>query len=442
MTDLEALMWRLGARYPERRSTMTLVIRFDHPVPSQVVLDRLAAVAAAVPRLRARVVLPVLPLAPPTWETNPDFDISAHLRRARGRDGRPLDLMRVATDVVSRPFADGRPPWTAVFVPAVAGSPGSGLVLHLHHSYTDGVGGLLLAAALFDLPDGAELLAPAPDPPSPERGVWPELAAELEGSARLVGRVLPWAIRSLAGEPDAAAAVSETAQYLAGQLAAVSGPSSPIMASRSGGLHLDHLGVPLLEMRAAGRELGATVNDVFLSGLLGGLARYHDKHGALPPSIRLGIPMSTRDPGRGDMHNQLFAAALRGPLAVRDPDQRTRLVHEMVGEARRAPLSELVEDLAGFGRRLPGAESLLALVTRALDVVASNVPGPPGDLRLGGVRVAEMVPFGPRSGAALNATLLSYAGSAHIGLNVDPVAVPDHDVLLDCLRTGFDELVG
>jgi diacylglycerol O-acyltransferase len=443
MTDLEALMWRLGARYPGRGSTMTLVVAFEGKVPEEAVGERLASAVTAVPRLRARVSVPALPMTPPCWEPDPDFDLSTHLRRASVAAGGPLDLLRVAADVVSQPLAIDRPPWRAVFVPTVSGpdSSGSGLVLHLHHSYTDGVGGLELAASLFDMPPGVADQAGPPEEGSESAGIGHDVAFELEQVVRLAGRLVPWAARSFRDPVEAATFVSEAARFLRDQLQAASGPTSPIMSARSARVALSSVALSLDEMRRVGRLIGTTVNDVFLSGLLGGLALYHEKHGALPPSLRVGIPMSTR-PASGssepDMHNQLFAAVIRGPLAVRDPDERTRLVHEIVSQARGSPLFGFVDDLAGVGRRLPRAESLLALASGSLDLVASNVPGPPQALHMCGVPVAGMIPFGPRSGAAVNATLLSYSSRAHVGLNVDLASVPDLDVFIDCVRGGFE----
>ena len=50
-------------------------------------------------------------------------------------------------------------------------------------------------------------------------------------------------------------------------------------------------------------------------------------------------------------------------------------------------------------------------------------------------------PFGPMSGAAANITLMSYLDEAQIGVNVDPAAVTDPDVFVECLRDGFDEVL-
>jgi hypothetical protein len=78
---------------------------------------------------------------------------------------------------------------------------------------------------------------------------------------------------------------------------------------------------------------------------------------------------------------------------------------------------------------------------RGVDFVTSNVPGPPFPIYLSGARVVSQFPFGPMAGAAANITLLSYVDDLNIGVNTDPAAVPDPDVLLDCLQEGFDEVL-
>jgi diacylglycerol O-acyltransferase len=73
--------------------------------------------------------------------------------------------------------------------------------------------------------------------------------------------------------------------------------------------------------------------------------------------------------------------------------------------------------------------------------VASNVAGSPVPLYLGGARVERLVPFGPRSGAALNVTVLSYAGRLSVGLHIDPAATPDVVQLVSCLQEGLDDTI-
>ena len=74
------------------------------------------------------------------------------------------------------------------------------------------------------------------------------------------------------------------------------------------------------------------------------------------------------------------------------------------------------------------------------DFLASNVPGVPAPMWLEGSRIVRFYPFGPTAGAALNVTLMSYNGVCCIGVNADAAAIPDPDVLTDCLRAGFAEV--
>jgi hypothetical protein len=41
----------------------------------------------------------------------------------------------------------------------------------------------------------------------------------------------------------------------------------------------------------------------------------------------------------------------------------------------------------------------------------------------------------------LNVTLMSYCGTCYVGVNIDTGAVPDPNVLMDCLQNGFDEIL-
>jgi hypothetical protein len=49
--------------------------------------------------------------------------------------------------------------------------------------------------------------------------------------------------------------------------------------------------------------------------------------------------------------------------------------------------------------------------------------------------------FGPTTGSAVNVTLLSYRGTCCVGFTVDAGAVPDGDVLMECFRQGFEEVL-
>jgi diacylglycerol O-acyltransferase len=429
MTALEALMWRLGRHGVA--TTMGLVVEFDGPLDAAAVEARLTQVVARVPRLAERVRPPALPMVPPAWEPHPSFDLANHFGVA------DAPWPAAAAGLFGDGFGPGRPPWRAVLASAEPGR--SALVLFLHHSYTDGVGGVKLMAELFD---GLSESPPArPFSSSRPVGLGADLAEEMGRTARSMARALPWAgraVRDAAADPGGTLeALDRWVTAAAPTVAAVRAPASPLLAGRSDGQALDRLHLSLGPMRETAKRLGATLNDVFLAALLEGLALYHDKHGSRAPTLRLGIPISAPSAGPTSMHNQVVGALLRAPLGAVDFEERVRLLHLMVLDARSQPWAPLIEDLAGLALRFPGVENVVARAGRGLDVLASNVPGVPFDLFLGGVRVHRMVPFGPRSGAAVNATLLSYGDGASIGLDMDPAAFPEPGVLVDCVRAGF-----
>ena len=462
-------MWRLGRHDPRMRSTMTLVVACAGRIDERALAARLTRVCELVPRLRDRIVAGPLAAIPPRWVPDPHFDLSRHLDGAVA----PAGLLGVAESVVATDFRPDRPPWRAVLVRTAGGD---GLVLHLHHSYTDGLGGVRLVAELFssesqseagwdrepgsrwdagaDVADGAAAGGSAAGGTgaaggsggdgSPLEQLWADLEDEAHRAVRLAGRAVPWAVRSVVAARRQPAGLLEAADRIRRQLAAQAGaatsPASPLMVRRSAGLGLHSLTLPLDGLRAAGKRVGGTVNDAFLAGLLGGLRDWHRKHGPVPPSLRLAIPINSRGGAAGlDMVNQIFGAVLRGPMGPLDFDETARLVHEMVGAARHQPLQAVVHDAADVAARTPGLVPVLAGALSSMDVLASNVPGPPWTLWLGDAEVTAMIPFGPRSGAALNATLISYRDAAHLGLNVDPAAVGDPGVLLDCIEAAFAE---
>ena len=79
-------------------------------------------------------------------------------------------------------------------------------------------------------------------------------------------------------------------------------------------------------------------------------------------------------------------------------------------------------------------------MTSANDVQASNVPGVPHPVYIAGARITRMYPFGPLPGCAAMITLISHDGTCCIGINTDPAAVTEPDVLVEGLRAGLAEV--
>jgi hypothetical protein len=80
-------------------------------------------------------------------------------------------------------------------------------------------------------------------------------------------------------------------------------------------------------------------------------------------------------------------------------------------------------------------------MTRTIDLQASNVRGLERTAYIAGARVEQTYAFGAAPGPAVMVTLLSYTGACCITVNVNAAAVPDHELLVRCMREGLDEAV-
>jgi len=453
MGDADALMWSIE-KDPMLRSTITSVLVFDRPIDHGRLVDKVERAGRVLPRLRQRVVANTFSIAPPRWEFDPSFDLRYHLRfvGAPG-EGTLRDALGIAAAEAMSSFDLARPLWQMIVVDGMADDTAA-VVVKLHHTITDGIGGVKLGMHLFDLEELPSAdPGPLPDAPvvhvmSQWERVLDALGHEQRQGLDLASRLIPAAAGSLAHlawEPaETIRRAGEMAESLARLLAPAGKPLSPVMSGRSLSVDLDTLSVPLADAKAAAKAAGSRLNDFFVAGVLGGLRRYHDLHGVAPEALRMGMPISLRPPGGADVGgNQFVPTRFLVPLQIDDPVERMRALHDLVASQRAEPALGMVDAVSLVTRKLPKAAQIGVLggLLRAVDVITSNVPGVPIPLYLAGAKLEAQFPFGPRSGAAVNVTLLSYLDGLFIGVNSDPAAVPDHAAFMASLRDGFDEVL-
>lgn len=407
---------------------------------------RAEVLTAHLPRLAQRIEAGPSALSKPRWVPDAGFDPAWHVRVVRAPTPSGLDgVLRLVEPLAAEGIDRARPPWQLLLVEDVDGDGGAAVIIRLHHVCTDGVGALRLASVLFDLAPGA---AP-PQPPSPaaaasgpRRAHAGPAGVAMWRSLSIVRRHLPNLVataREAFSDPEPRAQANVDLVRSVARLATPGVPPlSPIMTGRSLASHLGAIDVDLRRAASAGRAAGGTINDVFVAGLLEGLRCYHDIHGHRPEALRIGVPINLRTDGTDASVSNAFAPArITAPLQILDPARRIAAVHGLVLSERHQPAHDVIGPLAGVVHRLPMARAAMRAALRSLDAMASNVPGPPVPLWLGPAQVTGLYPYGPRSGAGLNVTLLSHEGTARIGVHADPAATPDHGVLVDCLRHGL-----
>jgi diacylglycerol O-acyltransferase / wax synthase len=451
MTEFEALMWR-AEQNPRLRSTMMAVYLLDC-VPDW---KRLAAAhewgTRMIPRFRQKVVDPPLHLGSPTWVSDPDFDLGYHLRRVQlPPPGTFRQLLDLAEQVAMTPFDRARSPWETVLVEGLEGDRAA-YFLKIHHSMSDGQGGIQLLGLLHSRKRAPSSEKPMPEPPDPERAspasvLSGQLMRRARGAPGSAGRLLSRAARgALDTVAHPGATLDEAARFgrsLGRVLARPPAEPSPLLSNRSLSWRFGALDVTLDELKRAAKAAGGSLNDAYVSALLGGFRLYHERQGETIEELPMAMPISLR---RGDhpMGGNRFAGArFAAPAGEPDPAERIRAVHDFVLTAREEPALDALGMIAPVLNRLPTSlvsQWYLAQTTE-LDLQASNVAGIPYDAYIAGAKIERIYPFGPLPGCAVMATLLSHAGTCCIGINCDPAAVTDPELFFECQHDGLDEVL-
>jgi len=448
LSAAEALMWRTSNDH-RARSTGVMIELLD----CEPDWDRLVAAhdrfTQRVPRLRERVVEPPMPLVPPAWSPDPHFDLDYHLQRVRlPGDGSLAELHALAAQFTARPFDPERPPWEALLVLGLTGGRAAYL-FKPHHSLSDGIGLL----QLLDLghAHGREP-SPADDKPMPK----PRKKESPEGL--LINRLATTAVTAPAGAVREALSVAgrfvgdpigattdavKFAMSLRRVLTPPDAPHSPALTGGGSGYRMDTFDVSFDELKAAAKAAGGSLNDAFLSAILGGVRRYHEKLSFTVDSMPVAIPVSLRTDADPMGANKFAGARFVAPVGEPDPKARIAAIHDFIVDARMEPALGFLDLLAPVLSRLPGIvlSRLVGEMTGLSDLQASNLGAIGRPLYLAGARVTRVYPVGPRPGIPAMVTMLTYDGTCCIAVNYDPDAITDAHAFSACLREGFEEVV-
>jgi WS/DGAT/MGAT family acyltransferase len=440
---------------PTNRMVIVGVLVFDTPLD----YDRLrAAVEARMLRYRRFRMRPVEGSTGTWWEEARRFDLANHVLRAPlPADAGPPALKRLAGRLASRPFARGRPWWEFHLVERYGS--GSALIARFHHSYADGIAliGVMLSLTdpSADAPVDAAPARPGRAARSDAEGFLAQLLAPLSsaasGALRLSGEALEKYV-ALLRNPQKVIEYARIAGSVAAevaQLATMPDDSRTRFKGKAGAKKVVAWAepLPLDEVKAVGRALGCSVNDVLLATAAGALRRYlaakGDRVGGV--ELRAMVPVNLRPPrDDGELGNRFGLVTLLLPVGIANPLARLYEVHRRM-EALKTSYQPLVAfgllALAGLLPRVAQQEMLDLLASKATAVM-TNVPGPQQPLFLAGARLAQIMFWVPQSGdIGMGVSILSYAGGVQFGLITDAGMVPDPERVIAGFRPEFERLL-
>lgn len=444
LSQNDTIMWMVEAD-PLLRSTILGVVLLDGVPEWTRLRARVEEVSHHISALRDMVV-PV-PLHPTTlrWIPDPQFDLDYHLRHIQLPAGSGLqDLLDWTRTSAMGGFDSSRPLWEFTLVEGVGDQ--AAFVMKAHHVVTDGIGAVQLAAHLFDFEEspakGKRTARPTAERHSSISILRDVVAHDAQGMLDLARQQLTSAVPNLLhavrNPQQVAHDVVETAMSVARMLAPATHPKSAVMVGRMTASNYRVVEVPTQRLRASAKAANGKLNDSFLAGITAGLHRYHELHGEAVDELRVAMPISQREAEHTEGGNHVTVMRFTLPVAATSVTERIGAMHQVVDEIRHERSLEHTEAIAGFLNLMP--RGVIGAMLKGVDFLASNVPGVPVPMWLEGQRVVRFFPFGPTAGSAVNITLMSYDGTCCIGANMDAAAIPDPDVLAQCLRDGFDEV--
>jgi len=451
LSSFEYMMFRADADARSRTSLMFIETLDVMPDLARL-RDQIERTSRVLPRLRQHVVAPLVPLSPARWVFDPDFILDYHFRRvALPAPGSFRQLLDLAQVLHAAPLDLSRPLWEVTLVEGLAEEESKAAILwKLSHTVTDGVGGMVLDQMIHQ--EQRDVVAsPLPPVPVPEdvtaldlttRAVKRLPISVLKGSVARIGDAARLAQRGVRHPVGSASSVVKLVAELRSFAGAPPAEPSPLLSRRSLNRRYEALDFPLARLRAGAKSQGCSVNDGYLAAMAGALGRYHQRLGVPLDAIALAMPVNARDASSKAAGNEWSAVTLRLPLNETDVARRLHAVREQVLTVRTDSTLNPAKIVAPLTAWLP--QQMLAGAgtgSMGFDIQASNVPGNSSDRYIAGARITRSIPIGPLPGVAMMATMVSFSGQCFLGVHYDTASFTEPDLLMTCLREGFDEVM-
>jgi WS/DGAT/MGAT family acyltransferase len=393
------------------------------------------------------------------WDTDDDFDLDHHVTREKlpGKAGK-TELQALVSRLVSRPLDPAHPLWQFHVVENFM--EGSALIARIHHCYADGIA---LTQVLLSMTDEKRRAAAAKAKPKAVKTALAGRNADDTNStlmqalpdplkmAMKVGGVLIKKGVAIWQDPAEALSLANQGTAVASEIAKLAlmtqdSPTrfkgTPSIVKRAAWA----APISLPDVKAVGRALEASVNDVLLSSVAGALREYLVRKGDAVDGvvIRALVPVNLRPQGKAhELGNQFGLVFLDLPIGIADPVERLRAVSANMNALKASYQPILALGLLaamGAGPKLL-QDQLLAALARNATAVMTNVPGPQQTLYIAGGRIDSLMVWVPQSGEiGLGVSVISYDGQVQFGVLTDRNFCPDPARIATRFAPQFEKL--
>ena len=410
-----------------------------------------------------------------TWVNDRKFDLANHvvletlpkpLKAVNGTNQQAALQGRVA-ELATQRLDPKRPLWQIHLIEDYTGPDGvkgSAMVVRIHHCIADGIALISVTMSLVDggtppperrskqVAGGAEdwladmfkdtLLKPFTDLTVKTLGAMGEGASRSLGLLDMLNDPKNGARKGINASMDAAKVMMQVVKDGAA-LALMPDDSKTRLKGKPGGTKKVAWcePIPLAEVKAVGKALNCSINDVLLSCVAGALGEYLKSHGddVTGQEIRAMVPVNLRPPDLDGkqahkLGNRFGLVPLVLPIGVENPIERVYEVRRRMTELKGSYQPLLAFSLLAVAGLLikPAQDMLLSLFAKKTTAVMTNVPGPRDKLKFCGSTLQQSMFWVPQSGdVGLGVSILSYGGGVQFGVITDTVLCPDPQRIID-----------
>jgi WS/DGAT/MGAT family acyltransferase len=452
MLPTDALFWYAEEATPELRPLVASLYIFDRAPDRGRFRASIERAIALVPRLRQRVVEAPWHVGLPAWEEDPYFDLDYHLREVvLPEPASERHLFEFAAAVFAEPLDHLRPLWEGYLIEGLEDGRAA-YFSRAHHSIMDGVG----SVAVFDALTQAHRADPVRVPRrmalnakrhSSTISLGAVVGHTLWGAAAAIGGATRLASRAILHPTAVADGAMLMVRSIRGLVQDFAAPmvKDPLATRTSGiGRRLDGISFSLSRMRRIKDVLGVTLNDLTLAAVAGAVGRYHGHRHVHVDVLQCMVPISLRqDDERHLLGNRVGMCNIALPVGEPDALIRLERIRSQTTTAksdRRGAAYPVLMQAMGL---LPGfaLRAMVQATAGRINLICTNVPGPPAQRYMGGAKIETVYPFAPVVvGTPLSIALFSYGDAYAVGIDTDPAAIPDPQLLHTYLEDAVDEL--
>ena len=398
-----------------------------------------------------------------SWVLDDDLDLDYHVPVVKlpGAGGK-AELEALCAELAATPLDPARPMWQLHLVEHYLG--GSAWITRVHHCYADGIAMIRVLLSMTEQDPAPAMGGRAKSASSGPRGARPDVLPVLSWIGRFTqpsGDILEHALAEGAKlleagihqlfHPGKVSDLALQAGSMVGEFAHVvtlpDDPPTPLRGRISGEKRVAWgEPIPLDEVKALGRALDCTINDVLMSAVAGALGDWLRERGHPTGGLRIraSVPVNLRAADEPlTLGNRFGLVFVEMAVGLTDPLERVAAMRETMTALKgsmQPPMTLMVLGVLGM---LPATLQAPAveLLSRKGSAVVSNVPGPQAPLLMCGQRISEMYFWVPQSGSiGVGISILSYAGRVHFGMISDDALVSEPAEVIARIRPNFEAL--